>query len=305
MRKIWSDFKPYLRWVIIGGTLFFLLKALKDHASEVAAIRIDGAGWVSLAIALLVTIIAHTWSGWVWGGILNSLNQPVSMQWVIPVYLKTNLAKYLPGNIWHFYGRIVAVTNAGGTIGAATLSVLLEPLLMAAAALLMAVSGSQVNTESRWLQVICLIVVGVGIHPRILNLFIQLLSRFKGKATDGEIFKLKKYPFLPLLGELGFLALRGSGFLLTLMALTTVNFHQIPQLLSAFSMAWVLGLVIPGAPGGIGVFEATAIALLDQQFSPGLLISVVALFRVVSILAEAIAAGVATLAEHFFSVRHK
>lgn len=303
IRKIWSDFKPYLRWVIIGGTLFFLLKALKDHASEVAAIRIGSIGWVSLTIALLVTIIAHTWSGWVWGGILNSLNQPVRMRWVIPVYLKTNLAKYLPGNIWHFYGRVVAVTNAGGTIGAATLSVLLEPLLMAAAALLMAVIGSNFNTESRGLQVICLIVVGVGIHPVILNLFIQLLSRFKGKATDAEIFKLKQYPFLPLLGELGFLLLRGGGFLLTLMALTPVYFNQIPQLLSAFSLAWVLGLVIPGAPGGIGVFEASAIALLDQQFSPALLISVVALFRVVSILSEAIAAVVATLVEPLFLIK--
>ncbi len=303
MRKIWSDFKPYLRWVIVGGTLFFLLKALKDHASEVAAIRVNGAGWVTIAIALLVTIIAHTWSGWVWGGILNSLNQPVSMRWVIPVYLKTNLAKYLPGNVWHFYGRIMAVTNAGGSLGAATLSVLLEPLLMAAAALLMAVSGSQVNTESRTLQVICLFVIGVGIHPRILNLFIKLLSRFKGKTTDAEIFKLKQYPFLPLLGHLGFLVLRGGGFLLTLMALTPVHFNQIPQLLSAFSMAWVLGLVIPGAPGGIGVFEATALALLDQQFSPALLISVVALFRIVSILAEAIAAVVATLAEQLFLVK--
>ncbi|HEY9692701.1 MAG TPA: hypothetical protein V6D15_10870 [Oculatellaceae cyanobacterium] len=303
MRKVWSDFKPYLRWVIIGGTLFFLLQALKDHASEVAAIRVNGGGWVTLAIALLVTIIAHTWSGWVWGGILNSLNQPVSMGWVIPVYLKTNLAKYLPGNVWHFYGRIVAVTNAGGTIGAATLSVLLEPLLMAAAALLMAVSGSQLSTESRTLQVICLIVVGVGIHPRILNLFIQLMSRFKGKATDADIVKLKQYPFLPLLGELCFLVLRGNGFLLTLMALTPVNFNQIPQLLSAFSTAWVLGLVIPGAPGGIGVFEATAIALLDQQFSPALLIGVVALFRVISILAEAIAAGIATLTEQLFLIK--
>ncbi|MEW5861033.1 MAG: UPF0104 family protein, partial [Cyanobacteriota bacterium] len=31
MKKIWSSLKPYLRWVILGGTLFFLAKALKDN----------------------------------------------------------------------------------------------------------------------------------------------------------------------------------------------------------------------------------------------------------------------------------
>jgi uncharacterized membrane protein YbhN (UPF0104 family) len=43
-------------------------------------------------------------------------------------------------------------------------------------------------------------------------------------------------------------------------------------LLGAFSLAWLLGLVVPGAPGGLGVFEATAIALLQQRFSGGLVI---------------------------------
>jgi len=41
--------------------------------------------------------------------------------------------QYLPGNVWH-YGRISAAVKAGVSGSAATLSVLLEPLLMAAAA---------------------------------------------------------------------------------------------------------------------------------------------------------------------------
>ena len=46
--------------------------------------------------------------GWVWGWILRELDQPVSVPWSIATYLKTNIAKYLPGNIWQFYGRVVA-----------------------------------------------------------------------------------------------------------------------------------------------------------------------------------------------------
>jgi glycosyltransferase 2 family protein len=62
---------------------------------------------------------------------------------------------------------------------------------------------------------------------------------------------------------------------------------------SAFSFAWMLGLVVPGAPGGIGVFEATAIALLNSQIPTGTIIGGVALYRMISILAEVSGAGLA------------
>ncbi|HEY9903750.1 MAG TPA: YbhN family protein [Candidatus Sericytochromatia bacterium] len=309
MKKIWSSLKPYLRWVILGGTLFFLVKAFKDNWREVAAIRIDAAGWITLFIAFSITLLAHTWAGLVWGWILQSFNQPVQYRWVLPVYLKTNIAKYVPGNVWHYYGRIWAVTKAGGSLEAATISVLLEPLLMAAAALLVALMASQfgwVETQGNpqfWgLQFLGLGIVCLAVHPRVLNPTLQVLSRLKGKAATAEVFQLERYPFVPLLGELGFLGLRGTGFLVTFVALAAVNPNQILLLFSAFSMAWVLGLVIP-TPGGLGVFETTAIALLDQHFSGGVVLSVVALFRVVSILAEVVGAGIGFLSDRTSDTR--
>jgi uncharacterized membrane protein YbhN (UPF0104 family) len=305
MKKFWSLLKPYLRWVILGGTLFFLAKAFKEHWQEVAAIRIDAAGWTKLFIAFSFTLLAHIWAGLVWGWILRSFKQPVQYRWVLQVYLKTNVAKYLPGNVWHYYGRIWAVTEAGGALSAATISVLLEPLLMAAAALLVALTGSQfgwlnIPGDTRWrgLQILGLTGVLLAVHPKVLNPALQLLRRLKGKATEteGEGFQIDRYPFVPLLGELGFLGLRGTGFLVTFLALTTVNPSQIPLLLTAFSLAWVLGLVIP-TPGGLGVFETTAIALLNPYFPTGVILSVVALFRLVSILAEVVGAGAGVLCD--------
>ena len=101
----------------------------------------------------------------------------------------------------------------------------------------------------------------------------------------------------PLLGELVFLGLRAAGFILTIMALTSVNWEQIPLLVGAFSCAWVLGLVVPGAPGGLGVFETTAMLLLQYHFPAALVISAIALYRLVSILAETTGAAIAWLFE--------
>ncbi|MDJ0632114.1 MAG: lysylphosphatidylglycerol synthase domain-containing protein [Xenococcaceae cyanobacterium MO_188.B29] len=310
-KKILSTIKPYLRWFILGGTLFFLLTTLKNHWQEVTAVQIDLTGWLMLAAALGVTLLAHIWSGWVWTWILAAFQQSLGRLPGIGIYLTTNIAKYLPGNVWHFYGRIAAVSKSGGSLGAATLSVLLEPLLMASAALVIAL----VSTGLGWLktdvsleigmlqipqqlqiamQMAGLITVLVGIHPRILNPLMHWLSRSKGDAQAAKKVNLHSYPLVPLLGEIGFLIFRGTGFLLTLMAIAPILPQQVPQLISAFSFAWLLGLVVPGAPGGMGIFEATTIALLDSsQFSPATILSTVACFRVVSILAEAIAALIA------------
>ncbi|MEH2346697.1 MAG: lysylphosphatidylglycerol synthase domain-containing protein [Nostoc sp.] len=300
--------KQFLRWIILGGTLFFLAKALKDNWIGVTAIRIDGVGWAIIAIATGVTLLAHTWAGLVWTWILQELNQPISSPQFIQVYLKTNIAKYLPGNIWHYYGRILAAKNANVSAGAATLSVLLEPLLMLAAALIIIVlcssqfAAANTTVVIQILQLLSLAVVLCAIHPWFLNPVIRFLSRLKAKksvATTEETIplSLKSYPVRPLLGELGFMGLRATGFILTMFALGSLNLNQIPLLLGAFSCAWLLGLVIPGAPGGLGVFEATAYQLLQHHFPSALVFSAIALYRLISILAETAGAALAWLDE--------
>ncbi|MBE9260020.1 lysylphosphatidylglycerol synthase domain-containing protein, partial [Dolichospermum sp. LEGE 00246] len=145
------------------------------------------------------------------------------------------------------------------------------------------------------------------LNPRFLNPVIQLLDRWKNKKPDGEnqlidIFIIKRYPVKPLLGELVFLGLRAAGFILTIMALTSVNWEQIPLLVGAFSCAWVLGLIVPGAPGGLGVFETTAMLLLQYHFPAALVISAIALYRLISILAETTGAAIASLHQR---INHK
>ena len=295
MKEILTQIKPYLRWFIWGGILFYLIKTLKDRWAEVAAVRVDGQSWTLLAIALLITIAAHVWSGWVWTRILAIFKQPCQGKEGIRVYLLTNIFKYSPGNIWHFWGRITAVSKKGGSRGAATLSVLLEPLLMAAAALFIALVSSALSGAiipgRFWLQLTGLVAVLIGIHPRILNTLLHYLGRSKNKADTNTAVtvRLETYPLAPFLGEIGFIIFRGVGFILTFTTLQSITWQQIPQLFTAFSFAWLLGLVVPGAPGGLGVFEATAYGLLDDSQFPTEIVAV-ALYRLISILAEAIAA---------------
>lgn len=293
MQSFLSRLKPYLRWLIFGGTLFFLAKRFKDNWQEIVAVHISQTGWMFLALAIGVTLFAHIWSGYVWLLILREFRQSVRQRWGLQIYLTTNIAKYIPGNFWHYYGRIRAVKQSGITVQVATLSVLLEPVLMASAALSLALISYQ---NQYWaLQLCCLIAVVVGIHPRILNPVLKRLEtlKFKKQSVDSVPTlpcQLQRYPLKPLLGEVGFVGLRCCGFVLTLLALSPLRFDHLPMLLGSYSLAWLVGLIIPGAPGGLGVFEAMAVALLGQQFSAGILLSAIAFYRLVSIIAETVGA---------------
>jgi glycosyltransferase 2 family protein len=302
MKKIILFIKPYLRWLLVGITFIFVLKTFKNNWQNITTVTLDQKGYFWLSLGLLITLIAHIWSAWVWTWILKHFKQPISNLWAIRVYLITNIAKYLPGNVGHFYGRISAISQQGGSISIASFIVLLEPLLMAAAALLIALLSHSIGviktTANPWLlflQVFSLMLVLLGIHPRILNRVIHLSNKFK-KNSDQKSVYLEKYPFDILGGEVGFILLRGLGFICVCLAFMSLSIQEIFLLISAFSFAWLLGLIIPGAPGGIGVFEATMIALLKTTTFPlGIILTIIAIFRVISILAEVIGAKLGLL----------
>jgi hypothetical protein len=301
--------KTFIRWLIIGFTLFFVLSALKQHWREILLIQITHTGWACLAIALGIILFANIWSGWVWGWILLDFNQSVSGTWSVPVYIKTNLAKYLPGNIWHFYGRITAAKTAGIPLDISTLSVIFEPLLMAAAALIVA-SSSYAQAIGPWN--LALPVVLIGLHPRFINQLLAYLKQLKIKQLEAQIrsdraTQLHRYPWRPLLGELGFIALRSLAFLLILLALQPIQPEQIFTIIGSYSLAWLVGFVVPGAPGGIGVFEATALWLLQPEFSTGFILAAIALHRFISLVSELSGAVLVSLDQYWnasFSV-HK
>jgi glycosyltransferase 2 family protein len=303
--------KPYFRWFILGIILVYLIKIFQDNWNQIKVINFSLSDYSILLLAFLVTVLAHIFAGIIWFLILTkTFEEKLSFFWIIKIYLITNVAKYLPGNIWHFYGRINIIYQGGCDLGIASISVLLEPLLMAASALLITlishgiglISISQ-NSFLLTIEILILVITLISFHPRIINKVIHQVGKlkFKNKPQETEAKKtyIKSYPLIPLLGELLFLILRSLGFLLIVMSLNPIPLSQIPILISAFSFAWLLGLIIPGAPGGIGIFEATIITLLNDQFSGEIIIVSAIIFRFISILAEVIPAGFAYIPNFF------
>jgi glycosyltransferase 2 family protein len=311
VQRLWKRWNRFLSPLLLAAVLAFLGRSLYVHWHEVSHVQITEAGWACLTISTGVTLFAHIWTGWVWGWILQDLGQPISRTWASQTYLKTNIAKYLPGNVLHLYGRAIAAKERGAPLPIASLSVLLDTLLMAAGGVVIGIFCIP-RPWKAWA------IVAVGgilliLHHKILGPLLDRLSHLRHKPSDGDEAPapsqrwLKRYPLGPLLGEMLFVSLRGFGFVLTVIALTPISLQTVPLLISIFSVGWVLGFITPGAPGGLGVFELTVSTLLTQQdlfqqepgLSVGVALSAVALNRLVSTLAEAIGSLLAFLDERW------
>jgi len=70
--------------------------------------------------------------------------------------------------------------------------------------------------------------------------------------------------------------------------------------LSGFALAWTLGLVVPGAPGGLGVFEAALLLRLSSVLAEPAVLAVALSYRLVVTLADLLAAGLVGLDERIF-----
>jgi glycosyltransferase 2 family protein len=270
----------FMRWSISGSTGIFIAKTLYDRWPEVQTLQFQPQAGVFLGFAIAVAIVTQLWSAILWVWILALLQNPVSNRWAIVTFLKNAPAKYAPGSVWHLYGRVVAAQNRGIELESATLSVILEPLFIIAGALGLALWHRRTTSEFLALVLIGILVV---VHPNVFNYLWQGWRGLRGKnASDATV---TEYPFSILMGTLSFMGLRSIAFLFVVLAFTPLNWEIYKPLMSGFGFAWLLSLVIP-APGGLGVFEASALQTLDPYLSPAVLLGAICVYRLVTLCAE-------------------
>lgn len=120
-----------------------------------------------------------------------------------------------------------------------------------------------------------------------------LPDRSLGLGAPGAT--LKTYPLVPLAGELAFVLVRFSGFACCVLAFDVAPLLPWNQWLGGFALAWTLGLVVPGAPGGLGVFEAALLLRLGGLVPEAPLLAIALSYRLVTSLADLLGAATAEL----------
>ncbi len=233
-----------------------------------------------IAIGVVAYFIGGLSNAWGWALLFEKrLHTSIAL-----IYLKTQIGKYLPGNFGHFAGRQVLVKN----LGVSHKSLLLYQgkdlaLNLLAALLLIFIAfhfGEISKIENPW------ILAARDFSPLTETLIGLTLFGFILLTPRSVLKKWGAQRFLMALPFYLFFLLISSLIFYYLANLLSPETQDIGSLIFAYLIAWVLGFVVVGAPGGIGIREATLIYLLTPVLGSAEIIVLASAHRLIAISGE-------------------
>ena len=212
-----------------------------------------------------------------WREILAAERPPGPAAAYHAVYGRTQIAKYLPGNCFHFVGRQVLGPALGHSQAALALASLVEGILLLAVAASLALPLA-LPRFGGWTLVL----------PAGALAALALVSATPGLARvrfqpDGGTYRASRL-LRALVLQAAFFAAAG-GVLWLLAALLVAPPAAAPGPLTtigALALAWAAGFVTPGAAAGVGVREAVLMVALDGPLGPEASAVVALAFRLVT-----------------------
>ncbi|MFC0233308.1 hypothetical protein ACFFIF_04810 [Vagococcus entomophilus] len=248
-----------------------------------------------LIITLLQTLIVYT-NCFPWKTIVSTLaHKKISFNEAVTVYTKSNILKYLPGNVFQYVGRNELATKKKISHVAVATSTLIDILLNILGAIIVSaifLSNYLIKFVAQNKTVIFL--VGSLFVISMLILFLLFKTKLysyaqkKGITFSKQLFSTFLFCLLYYVVILFFSSLL---YILTLkyilgVSLTTSLFAK---LLSAYTLSWLVGLITPGAPAGIGIKEAVMLSVTENLLGVNVITLSMITFRVLCTIADFLA----------------
>jgi len=247
---------------------------------------------INLFLSFLFCVLSIYLNAYAWKYIVKWFGEEFNNNNPVSFYVLTNVLKYVPGGIWHFVERFNFIKRISNP-QIALYSTLIEPYFMLSGSFLLASMGLIFSPFYFFL-----IFPLAFLNRKFIFLILKRLGSFKGKVF--EVLRLPNskdqfeeriniisfFPTRALLLEIGFVLTKFIGFYICLNSFSATNNLNIIFLLVIFSLSWSLGLVVPAAPGGVGVFEACLLLFVGKSIPQNIIIISLVYFRVISTLAD-------------------
>lgn len=229
---------------------------------------------------------------------------------IAAIYCKSNLYKYLPGNVMQYVGRnqlaveenLSHVDVASATlldISTTVFSAFLATLIFAFRYSIEFLQQSSSLVRSAVLFLFCACVALV-----ILIIIALIVKKEKAKAYLSKYFHLitKQNIIIYLLCiAYNFVVFMGFSllFMWTLYACGgSLAWKQWPAAIGLFCFSYLLGFITPGVPGGIGIREAVLSYFFAAWLDPGTIVTAALVYRVATIFGDLESYGLSRLFVH-------
>ena len=258
-----------MKFIIFMVSAYYLFMVINKNYSlikDIALIQknrlLSYLSIISIVNVLLLFVLAQAWKV-----LLQAMTARKYSATIVAIYLQSLIYKYIPGNVFHYASRQIMAHGVGIKHKVLLQSNVYEAVGLIFAALVFSIFIF-INSSGVYLEVsfaLLILVVLTSYYFRKLPLMAVLLK------------SIPYYTFYFF----------GIGLVCYyLIGLLSGNSIPLLQCVSLYAIAWIVGFIVPGAPGGIGVRESIFLLLADDLISQPQAILVISLLRLSTTLAE-------------------
>jgi hypothetical protein len=278
-------------WGAVAASIGFIGYQLAQQAPwRLAATHLQ-----PLAAAVIGGVLLYGMAGFLlssaWHCLLGAGPASASLRWHHAVYGRTQIAKYLPGNVFHLVGRQVMGRRLGHGQAELALASLLETVLLAlmAGVLSLPILWRWRDHDLLWVLapagIVLALIVARWLLRRHHQTFCSLAEGFGPQAVLSMGLRLLR----PALLYVGFFLVTAAILWSLAMSVTDPGRASIDLAtsISAVALAWLIGFVTPGSSAGIGIREAVLIATLEGTLGASMAGLIALALRMVSMGGDA------------------
>lgn len=254
---------------------------------------------VGVGLSLILVINCYI-SAYCWKSIVeffDNKKRKLPFLPILNVYAKSNIAKYLPGNVMQFAGRNVLGSQLGISQFAMLSGTVIEVLSLVMTGFILVVIFFNKNfvqvyeyiSSNRSYRIVFYIVVVVGVVCVIAGcIFLTKSSKYYEIVKRAFSISFLKIMLKLLLAYAYSFIVMSFVFYCSFIYIMDVNVN-FSLVISAAIISWIVGYVVPGAPGGMGIREVVLLFLLGNVYGEGVAMMGAIVFRIVSIIGDIIA----------------
>lgn len=270
--KIAQLIKLILRYGILFLILFFLIAHIAKNWNKLDEFTYE-VHWTYLGLSILSLLVSMLLLPLALRNIVRLLKYEISLKRMCMILFYSQIAKYLPGGIWGYVGRVYLYKREGMNGSDAFACVFLETILILISGIIvfcisLFFGGEILSVE--WMPreyfneivIAAMVILLLAVHPKVLSLLWKLMpARF-----DEEKLQLKySYSSVlrPALLLIAFWLGVGAGFWLLVRGFYQMHVYLLPMAAGAYVLAWIMGFLVFFLPGGLGVREAVLVLSLN------------------------------------------
>lgn len=288
--------QKYLNWIgrfLVLLSLIFVFRKLWEYKTDLLEVTSSGTTWIILLTASVIYGGLKFTHALGWYHLLQSGRnsaKSISRFEALIIFGKTHIAKYIPGNIFHYTSRHIFAKEQNLSDSYLIKTTILEIIIVVSISFFLSLlsiresvevvlelfpaAGSIISFGILLISITAVIGIVWLFRERIVSVWkqVHLTAFFRTYSLYLLFF------WINILFFFGMIYIVSPDF--------SLGADNVRFIIGGYSIGWLLGFLVPGAPGGIGIREAVLMALLGGIMQLEILLAVIILFRIVTVTGD-------------------